>query len=143
MTAAIFGLIGVVVGALVTGIVQWRLERRRETTNRRAAMRLLAADFAVSQALIRPVLETGAWGSERIPLPLEAYGEYRGVISAELNKAAWKYVEGAVLGLRHLNEIRADAERSGRDFTPAEMDHFRRIGAWLDGTIEKVDAYVE
>lgn len=142
MTAAIFGLLGVVAGAVLSGLIQWRMERAKAAIQSRAAFRLLAADFYVAQALIKPVLDTGAWGPERIDLPLEAFAESRAEIAARLDLADWKKVEGAVLGIRRLNDIRQTAQEANRSFEPAELNDFRRIGQWIDETIVCVQRYV-
>jgi hypothetical protein len=63
MTAAIFGLVGVVVGALLQGVISWGMERRREGWAVRKAGRLFSAELqrcqlALEQAVSwRPPME--------------------------------------------------------------------------------------
>jgi hypothetical protein len=143
MLAAIFGLVGVVVGSLTSGVVQWRLQRRQDVALARAALRLLASDFYTAQALIRPVRADGKWGPETTELPIEAFAEHRMTIAANLDLGTWKGVEGSILGLRHLNGIRSQAEAEHRSFDATELAHFERIGEWLDKTITQLEPRVE
>ena len=142
MTAAIFGLIGVVVGAVVTGVVEWMLDRRRAANERRAALRLLLGDLHVAVALIRPVLETTRWGIEETLIPTEGWSEHHGTLAAEVrDRRAWRHIQGSILGIRRLNDARSQCLRDERDFSDAELADFRRIGRYIEETIELVEPY--
>jgi hypothetical protein len=49
MTAAIFGLLGVIVGGVLNGVVTWRIERARERGDARAAARLVIEELGVAR----------------------------------------------------------------------------------------------
>jgi hypothetical protein len=57
MTAAIFGLIGVVIGALITGGTNDALQVRAERRELRAAARLMLQELTDTGAAIRYALE--------------------------------------------------------------------------------------
>jgi hypothetical protein len=59
MTEAIFGLVGVVVGALVTGGVSFALAWRTERSDILAGLRLLEADLLNAESAIEVAVEAG------------------------------------------------------------------------------------
>jgi hypothetical protein len=64
VTAAIFGLVGVVVGGVLSGVVNWLLERKRVTSAARAIARLTCDDFLHYQStLVRALAANGWWDS--------------------------------------------------------------------------------
>lgn len=85
MTTAIFGLIGVVVGALTSGFTQWRMQRRSEEIETKTALRLALSDLYTAQALIRPVRETRRWGAEPTEIPVDALVTYQHALAAHLD----------------------------------------------------------
>ena len=67
MTAAIFGLLGVVVGALVTGGVDYFMARRREKGELRQSSRLVADELHSLWLVVDLILERGQLLPERLP----------------------------------------------------------------------------
>jgi hypothetical protein len=59
VTTGVFVLAGVVVGGLVTGSVNYILERRREESSARVALRLLDVELAIAAACADWILEDG------------------------------------------------------------------------------------
>jgi hypothetical protein len=138
MSEAIFGLVGVLVGSVTTGMLQWLLARRAERIEGRAAIRLVMQDFFSAQALARPVRATGVWGIELDDFILEGWIEYRKRLASDLDPEMWKRVEGSALGIRHLAALRSSAKAQSRDFLPTERNDFERIGQWLDETLKEM-----
>jgi hypothetical protein len=68
---AIFGLVGVIVGAVVTGGVEFVAERRREAALLRKAARLVEAELDEAATIFEGALEDGKlWsGSNRPEVP--------------------------------------------------------------------------
>src|SRR5205814_1102655 len=64
MAAAIFGLIGVVIGALINGIVTWLSQRRKDEATERSAKRLVANELGTWLVLAR---EAQARPPEHLP----------------------------------------------------------------------------
>ncbi|MEV0084765.1 hypothetical protein [Saccharopolyspora sp. NPDC050642] len=61
MTAAIFGLVGVIIGGLLTGLVDFMLERRRERNDARAASKLLRSQLNDARTAVVVALEGREW----------------------------------------------------------------------------------
>lgn len=135
MSTALFGLLGVIVGALSSGAVHWFSQRRLEKRGVRSAVRLLCSDLYTAQALIEPVRLLGVWGPEKTPFQSNAFDLYGKYLSEELDLSTWDLVEGSVLGIRRLDGIRASAEEEARAFDDAELADFERIGEWIDETL--------
>jgi hypothetical protein len=96
VTGAIFGLIGVIVGGLLTGAVQAFQEGRSQRILSRAAARLLSAELSVQQELLRK----GATGESAEPVSDEMpavsdWPEYRAVMARALDDETWIAVAGA------------------------------------------------
>ena len=66
MSEAIFGIIGVIVGALLTTGSEFLLRRRDERAQFIVALRLLEAEFLLAGSVLQQALEDGYWaaGSE-------------------------------------------------------------------------------
>jgi hypothetical protein len=102
VTAAIFSLAGVVIGGVLTGIVQavqqWRTERI-ETT---AGARLLSAELSGQQSILEGYLAGELEGTPTLPAITE-WPQYRSVMARALDDDAWMTVAGvygrlAILG---------------------------------------------
>jgi hypothetical protein len=61
MTAAIFGLAGVIIGGLLTGGISYVLESRRERKAAQVAARILMDDFAMARARVETISARDAW----------------------------------------------------------------------------------
>jgi hypothetical protein len=84
MTAAIFGLLGVLVGALVTGFVNYVLERRRELVEARAAARLMRSEVVAAGEAVATTLEEGEWPISYRPTWRESWIAYRRALAGRL-----------------------------------------------------------
>ncbi len=61
MTAAIFGLVGVIVGGFLTGLVDFVLDLRRECNAARAASKLVRSQLKDARTAVVVALETREW----------------------------------------------------------------------------------
>jgi hypothetical protein len=94
MTAAIFGLVGVVVGAVLSGLTQWWLEARRERHRFGVARRIVGAEMhnlstqldQIAQVAAVPARQTQ--GSDRL-LPSTAWDTHRDSLATHLNDSDW------------------------------------------------------
>jgi hypothetical protein len=96
VTGAIFGLIGVVVGGLLTAAVQAFQEWRSQRTLSRAAARLLSAELSVQQSILedRGSDEPAEPVSDEMPA-VSDWPQSRAVMARVLDDEAWIAVAGA------------------------------------------------
>jgi hypothetical protein len=95
MTAAIFGLVGVIVGGVLNGVVATVQERRRERRAARPAARAVMQELSEIQAILfadahrEPEYRMGA-----VPAP-RAWPDHRMTLAAVVNGETWTAVSGA------------------------------------------------
>lgn len=94
MTAAIFSLVGVVVGGVLTGIVQAVQQWRAYRIETRAGARLLSAELSRLQLILEEYLGGEFAGVVKLPA-IAAWPEYRAVMARALNAEDWIAVAGA------------------------------------------------
>ena len=135
MGEAFIGLIGVIVGALLSGVIAWWQARRASVSERRAAARLVEAELRVAAGRLqwlRTTLMPDALGEvtpadRREALALLADGpaptawpEHRHLLAKTLNADDWYAVAQAYEALETLRSpVTADAStqaRKGVDF---------------------------
>jgi hypothetical protein len=107
MREAIFGLVGVLVGGIITSVSSYLLDRRRELVDRqrdsrnraielKRAARLIDAELSRAQAAARICTERGHWWSPEAQLSRKAWEQYGGVIAPDLSDTAWLAVRVAI-----------------------------------------------
>src|SRR6266540_237945 len=90
MTAAIFALLGVVVGGVLNGAVSYTLEARREGKAVRAAARLLHADLSAARTSLALAAVNRDWGPLRIaPGPLSSWERHHELLAARFPNEGW------------------------------------------------------
>jgi hypothetical protein len=96
VTGAIFGLIGVVVGGLLTAAVQAFQEWRSQRTLSRTAARLLSAELSVQQHILEHLAsdEPAEPVSDKMPA-VSDWPQRRAVMARLLDDKAWIAVAGA------------------------------------------------
>jgi hypothetical protein len=100
VTGAIFGLVGVIVGGLLTAAVQAFQEWRSQRKLSRAAARLLSAELSVQQEILqrRAANESAEPASDEMPAVAD-WPEQRVVMARMLDNATWIAVAGAYANL--------------------------------------------
>ena len=139
MTTALFGVIGVIVGAVAAAASTFFIQRRDERLRQHAGTRLLCTDLHKVLALIEDVRRSGNWGAERSEIPTGAYDAHAFLLALSLPTKEWKLVEGAVLGVQHLELIRKSCIQEDRDLSPHEVAVFRRVGSFIDRALVELD----
>jgi hypothetical protein len=139
MDPAVTGLIGVIVGAVVTGGISFYLAWRNERSQLRAALRLLCTDLYKVSAVTHDLRTAGVWGAERGPLPTRAFDAYDATLARALRPATWKRVEGSVLGVLRLEGIRVSMLEADRAATADEQADAIRICAFIDAALVELD----
>ncbi len=87
---ALFGFLGVIVGALASGASTWFFTHRRERHEKRVAARLVREDLILAGSTLETVLQSG-WQPE-FALPLEYWREHRSVLAGSLPRERWEEV---------------------------------------------------
>lgn len=118
LDSAIFGLIGVIVGGIITAGSNYLIESRREravmkrdshnyTIEIKRAARLIADDLSRGIAAARICIDKRHWWSTDVrPLTIEGWQQNRGIVAAELSDDAWLAVRIAVEAVDNLNTSR-------------------------------------
>jgi hypothetical protein len=106
MAAAIFGLIGVVIGALINGIVTWLSQRRKDEATERSAKRLVANELGTWLVLAR---EAQARPPEHLPqlrktTPL-LWQSNRSLLARSLTDTDWDLVATAYAHVDALGSV--------------------------------------
>jgi hypothetical protein len=116
MTEAIFGLVGVVVGGLLTGLMQAWQQRRTARAEMRAGARLISAELSVLQERLR---RYGDGETERPDLPDVVWPAHRAVMARELDRDDWVTVARAYALLELWQGDQAAAAALAQDMNAA------------------------
>ena len=115
MSEAVFGLVGVVVGALAAGLGDYLLEARREVRSIRKAARMLLLELQEAKEFIEISLEKLVWIAEpeRV-LSNEVWCTYRAEFAAVKSHGLWEDVSQAFLAIAEVrrNNLGASAGTS-------------------------------
>jgi hypothetical protein len=113
LVPAVVGLAGVVLGALISGILDWRHDTRREGRRVRSAARLLRSDlFIVSRVLRNGIARREVPGF--IGLGLPSWREQRDVLADALDDDAWSLVSAGCSRVQALADAQELAPRWSR-----------------------------
>lgn len=127
---AIVGLIGVVIGGMLTGGVEYVLERRRESRRARASTRLVGVALGDIQAFIQMSIALRKWlGEPRAFLDDQAWIEQRSNIAEAPRFDGWYPVAGAWRWVNQLREeIALTGEGPGDDpYETHDQDYSRSV----------------
>jgi hypothetical protein len=119
MEQAIFGLVGVVVGGLVSGGATYLMARRGERRRERAAVRLVEAELRhganVAEYVLPPLLKDASAGSPQLVNsmrkaltglpPPNAWNEYRGQLAELLDARDWYALADSYEALHALQNL--------------------------------------
>jgi hypothetical protein len=124
MTAAIFGLVGVLVGGVLQTFLALVLDGRRDARALQAWARLLAWDVASFQTAYQRALELDppSWFVlPEYPLPLEQWHEARYLVSARLGLSdEWRKVSQAFFDAEQVNTLAARKTIHSQMLEPAQ-----------------------
>lgn len=109
MTAAVFGLIGVVVGGVLNGLVALVMDGRRDARAVMGAARLVLEEVSGFSATYSTALEQGTWSTiPQWPLRLGQWEEYRTLIASRVSSSSeWRKLSAPFLDAREINELAA------------------------------------
>jgi hypothetical protein len=126
---ALFGVLGVIVGAVLAGSFQYLLLRRRERADLKVAQRLVTLELSD----IRDLLDAaGEAGFESSTYSVEAFAAYRAILARELDDQAWEMVADAYgLLASHKEVVALDSIADPLALTESREQQMRT----LDGSI--------
>lgn len=115
MSEAVFGLIGVVVGAFAAGLGDYLLEARREARSVRRAARMLHLELHEAKGFIEISLEEMVWIAEpeRV-LSNEVWCTYRAEFAAVKDGGLWEDVSQAFLAVAEVRRSNFGANAGTR-----------------------------
>jgi hypothetical protein len=106
MAQAIIGLVGVVIGGVLTGGVDFVLERRREKRRGRAAARLIHAELSDIAAYVEASLLRRAWLADPAgALEGESWKQWRAALAEAPGFEGWYPISGAWGWISQLGQI--------------------------------------
>ena len=117
ITPAIIGLVGVLVGAIITTGANYLLAVRQETADAaktklaranelKTAARLIANEFVLAHSAAKNLVEQKRLMPEQIECTLDAWQRYKGVVALELPYTDWTAAYVAALAVEHLSLTR-------------------------------------
>jgi hypothetical protein len=125
MTAAIFGLIGVITGAVMQGGATWLMERRREDWAARKAGRLMARSFTRCRFILKAAHGGAAsWGMVALEVKesLARWPELADALAGTIKRDEdWNEIVMAVESLQRV-EQRAQAGPVDKEMTADERE---------------------
>jgi hypothetical protein len=139
VTAAVFGLIGVVVGALINGVVTGMLSRRAERSASRSAARLVLSELVRFYTL---AVESDRLPPENLPqlrdIAPRVWQSQREILARSLSMEQWELVAGAYARVDALESVLVfDADGSLAEWRSGEA---KRLLSYLIGPVEAAAA---
>jgi hypothetical protein len=135
---ALATLAGVIVGAVVGGWVNYKLERRREKAQGRAGARLVRMDLAIAAEQLKDAYAEAMWWPF-YNVRLESWDRYRDVIAIAVGANDWVTVSQSAIELQHTDEgfrkmpaadkARALTERSEADLANMRTNAIKAFNA--------------
>lgn len=119
---AFIGLLGVIVGGVLTGAVERYAERQRERAALRAARRLLHLELLAAEWVLSTAMESDDVGRLKGAVPTARWSEFSALMAKNAEPAVWRELAEAY---GPLSALRADAEfMESRPLLPAEREAF-------------------
>jgi hypothetical protein len=141
VTAAIFGLLGVVVGGVLSGVVTWLLQRNQTASASRAIARLAYDDFLHFQSTLVRALAAGEWWDRSYLLEPQVTTDDWKLLLGQLKDEPSQEVAGARGWMAYLTSRGAaapDNQAPSQQDLQIMRDTFCRLdrGRWqLSGTV--------
>jgi hypothetical protein len=141
---AIFGLIGVVVGAVLTGGVEWWRERRRENLAGHATLRLLRHELTRARGILAATKNNRVWWPQPWTLPTALWLDERKLLASVIDRDEdWFVISNAFFELEDLNlYLAALREQHGDDVEYESTAHDGRLQDTRDRVSEAMDAVI-
>jgi hypothetical protein len=119
LAAGIFGVVGVLVGGVITAGFEMLRERRATRRGRLTAARLISAELSHAHDAIGRAVENNAWWQD--PIPTDAWRERADALIADVEVTDWRDVADAFRAI-----ARANINAHAPTFLPIEAE--RQLG---------------
>jgi len=140
---AAFGLLGVIVGGLITAISSFLLDERRSKRERKReerdrsieikrAARMIDQDFSTAHACATAAFKHNYyWDSANAPLTLKGWNDYAAILAPAVSSDAWLKIRLGIDAVRNLNAYRElDAVTAiGEPFFPPVSSNLKQAVA--------------
>jgi hypothetical protein len=93
MTAAIFGLIGVIIGGLLNGAVTYLAHRQQQKAASKIAARVVLSEIKGNERAIRITLRFENWANAKLALTVDQWLAHRETLAGSLRDQEWVAVE--------------------------------------------------
>lgn len=104
MAPAIFGLVGVVIGALLAGLMTYAMDERSTKKSGRAAARVILTDLHTNEGLLHQASKDNEWlVLATKPLLIDSWTEYKWQLAQILSDNDWMLVANT---FRELESVR-------------------------------------
>ena len=157
---AAFGLIGVIVGGLITAGSAFILEQRREQgeqqkeqrthdTEVRTAARLVDLDFRIARACAKISIQHLEWyDTPREPLTCQHWDKYRATLASELPLDDWITVLTCVLSVSEMSFHREQVRRENKmtidsktvEFLQTQIERLKKVRSFCSAVNRKFKA---
>jgi hypothetical protein len=140
MTAAIFGLVGVLIGGVLSSAGEAWLDRRRQLLEGIPAARLVSSELRVVDQAIQEItwqkrVQTPA---ESPDLPVVLWHEHRAALAVVLTFADWERVARPYAVAAWVNEFRS--RPSGAELSPGELEKINTAATQITKAIELLNS---
>lgn len=150
------GLLGVIVGGLITTGSSYLLDKRRERRERereerqaatelKRAARMLSANLEIFRSDVRSVLKEKNWsswtGSDYSP---GAWLQYQTVVAPKLTKSAWDALNLALLSINGFIALRQKWREGGKhQISDSSAATIEGLMNYMDIAQKEIDAFVD
>jgi hypothetical protein len=142
MTAAIFGLIGVIVGGLLNALVAMANEAHRDRRAVMAAARLLVVELAEISATCKTGVHAGSWVTiPSHPLETAQWKEYRTLVASQLRAQNWRKVWAGFDTAVQINRL-AEGKKPHEELSDVARESLWRANERADVSIAVLEPYV-
>jgi sugar phosphate isomerase/epimerase len=149
LQVAIIGLMGAVVGALISTVIPaiWRDRRaaKEKRSNEKRAARLVADELNTAHALIKLSYDTGLWYSDPDLCNTVTWQKYRSTLAEALPHAQLRSVCDGILALGIIRNARSHHFEQAATFslTQQERELIEVLGPKVNLALNVITSYTE
>jgi hypothetical protein len=135
MTAGLFALAGVVVGAVATGLINLFLEKARQKTDMRTAVRLLKSEVQEALDAAHQALDDGMWPIAWKKTWSQSWATYRQAVASGLGEKDFETL-ARTYGRMDLFQGGLAADREDRQLSDTDRRFLEGIKPLLESSLQ-------